>query len=1149
MGILSTLISNIAEAFGVDSYKSKSGDRWQGAMFAVKAVNNFIPSFVPQLSDMQFGPVTAKMDTTTYSGLTGNQSLGADNYLRITNTSLGLNRFYRESPTGKVQREKRYFAEVKSVELVNDDGVLGPRLQDTTLGVLAPGETLKVPVIGNAPRRDGVYVYKASVTYNMFEAELQDGNKPSSGGNYLFDADITTFTYLTVSVGGSWQSALYPDNRAEKDGDNITKYRYVQASTNNHTAGATHGTGDAQVVNSSAGGQDNNLVASVPKTMVIPSADPAIANKYSIMVYNHNGSNSRKYSGAVAFAEEGTQYYPVNGTTVSDTLETVSNNTSTNLAYAYFDEDGNLLKRDYYDYRIGEGEWVRGFSRAQLDAMEGEGGSIETEFNDGLVTERTHVTYTYQEALNAGIITGIQKNGDTITNIFVNPSSTLVSDSAQGITFITPFDGFYFSNHGSEVAKQASNFDYFIAYDEDGVTPAREATRMNVAFIPESGSRMIVSTNVIVADQSDQYSLTEAFQNQVTKMASYRPADFLDFDGTASADYNAIVDSMTKASELAATALSVDAATGISSVKITQARTLETMNHGGDIAYVPATAAQIPASVLASAYKKGDIYYLNKECTMPIYSNVQMTDAKVVDLVQGDPATGKDSAGQDIVKYGGVWYLANEYKYESEWDTTTYWYEGDVEGEMIGAPYYAPVKDAEHIATSGGNPVYLQKQFVYRDANGEKVNSNENWVVKFAEGESVIKPNEPGTENRGSYQQGIDTINYYNSIFSKILKPVGAQSVAEEVTAVRSVDSDSVNYDVATYEKMVLVAREAEKLIWYEDAIDPDTGDYLYNEDGSRKQVPATDQASMVIEVAVNRFKVYYARAQATARGYIGDKLEKEISDHHAIGGTYANFTAIKTGETVRYPYSTKSEDEEDDVDVYDIKVAEGTNLGFGSRNAEGYLVNEDAEGNKAYTDESWAAYVNALGESVDKATTKEAKVSEVYAAKAHLVTAENNLDTNTGEDNTKYTVTGVVTIAEDREGTSGTYGVGGIEIKLGDEVIGESAADGSFEIQLTKGASSELTFAGETTVDRTITIAGDADIADINVPIVVCNYEKSDNLINYKDSGLYVDYLGTDYVYANLEASDSIVNYKDSGLFVDFLGSAPIVYAQWNLN
>jgi hypothetical protein len=1164
-GILSTLISNIVEAFGVDDYWSKSGDRWQGAMFAVKAVNNFIPSFVPQLSDHTFGPVTAKVDIPSYSGMTGNTSIGTGNYLRITNTSIGLNRFYRPGPNQKVQREPRYFAEIKSAAITNDDGYTNIYLQGETSGVISPGEALKIPVLGSTLRRDGTYVYKVAVTYNMFEGELVNGSLPSANGNYIFPSDITTYAYIVITVGGSWQTALYPDSNAEKNGDEITKYKYVNASTTNNNAGATFGTGDAAVKNSTAGGQDNNLIASVPKTIVIPSADPSIVNKYSIRVRNNNTSSSRKYNGAVAYINSGTQYYAVSGTTVASSLSTMANDTTTNMAYAYIDSEGNLLNRDFYDYRIDDGEWVRGFTRAELDAMEGEGGSIETEFNAKRVTERTHVTYTFAEACAAGIVTGVQRtpsgDGFVYQNVFVNPNTTLVGETKNAITFVTPFSGFYFKNHGSTVEKASNNYDFFLAYDESGVSAQKDAYKLNVAFIPESGNKMTVSTDVYVADQSDQYSLTEATQEEVTKMASYRPSDFLDFDGTSSANYNAIIDAMTDANKLAATALSVDAASKISSTKITQAATSETTNHGGDKAYVPATEAQIPASVLADAYKSGDIYYLNKECTMPIYSNVELTDAKVVDLVQGDPATGKDSAGQDVVKYGGVWYLANEPEYSYEWDTTTYWgVNPENEDEKIGAPYYAPVKDEEHLVKSGDSQVYLQKQFVYRDANGNKVNSddrydngNYKWVVKFAVSDTVIKPND-GTDYRGAYQQGIDTLNYYNSIFSKILKPVGAQSVADEVTAVRSVDSNSVNYDVATYEKMVQIAREAEKLIWYEDAKDSD-GNYIY-ENGVRKQVPVTDRSSMEIEMAVNRFKTYYARAQENTRGYIGGRLETEIADHHAIGGSYANFTATKTGEQVRFAYSTKDENEEDNVDVYTVKVKAGTNLGFGTRAADGTLTNADAQGNKLYTDASWDAYVNALGAAVDTATAgnnsavadeDKPRVSEIYTAKSHLVMAENNLTPFTGEDSDKVTVTGKITIAENREGTSGTYGVGGIDIKLDGQVLGTTAADGSFEIKLDKGAASTLTITGESTVDRTVTITGDANIDNVNIPIVVCNYEASDNVINFKDAGMFVDYMGTSYAYANLEGSDNVVNFKDAGLFVDFMGNAPIVYAEWS--
>jgi hypothetical protein len=152
-------------------------------------------------------------------------------------------------------------------------------------------------------------------------------------------------------------------------------------------------------------------------------------------------------------------------------------------------------------------------------------------------------------------------------------------------------------------------------------------------------------------------------------------------------------------------------------------------------------------------------------------------------------------------------------------------------------------------------------------------------------------------------------------------------------------------------------------------------------------------------------------------------------------------------------------------------------------------------------------------------------------------------------------TASGVITIAEDREGTSGTYGIGGISIldSEGNE-LAVSADDGSFEITLSKGVETTLTITGETTVDRTITITADEDISDLNIPIIICNYQKSSRsaeVINYKDVAIFVDYIDSDelYIYANLFAYDSVVNYKDTALFVDFISDEPITYIEWSQN
>ena len=216
----------------------------------------------------------------------------------------------------------------------------------------------------------------------------------------------------------------------------------------------------------------------------------------------------------------------------------------------------------------------------------------------------------------------------------------------------------------------------------------------------------------------------------------------------------------------------------------------------------------------------------------------------------------------------------------------------------------------------------------------------------------------------------------------------------------------------------------------------------------------------------------------------------------------------------------------------------------------EQILASADADGNKLYTDASWAAYVNALGAAVETATEKTAKVSEVYTAKSHLVMAENNLEPFTGEegeDTNKFTVSGMITIAEDSEGSSGSYGIGGIEIYMGDDLLGTSAEDGTFEIKVPKGEPVGLTLKGESTVERSITINGDADVTNINIPVVVVDYMK-DGKVDYRDVAIFVDFIDAPEafnVYADL-LKDGKVDYRDVALFVDFI-DVPVNYAAWS--
>lgn len=141
-------------------------------------------------------------------------------------------------------------------------------------------------------------------------------------------------------------------------------------------------------------------------------------------------------------------------------------------------------------------------------------------------------------------------------------------------------------------------------------------------------------------------------------------------------------------------------------------------------------------------------------------------------------------------------------------------------------------------------------------------------------------------------------------------------------------------------------------------------------------------------------------------------------------------------------------------------------------------------------------------------------------------------------------TVSGTVMVATDLTGTAYTGGVVGINILANGEVIGTSAADGTFTVTVPAGVT-ELTFQGESTVDRTVTISGTADVSGAIVPIVICDYNK-DLKFNSNDSFTFSKAFAEYNVYADLTA-DGKVNSNDTFVFSKFLGNI-VTYDSLNL-
>ena len=125
--------------------------------------------------------------------------------------------------------------------------------------------------------------------------------------------------------------------------------------------------------------------------------------------------------------------------------------------------------------------------------------------------------------------------------------------------------------------------------------------------------------------------------------------------------------------------------------------------------------------------------------------------------------------------------------------------------------------------------------------------------------------------------------------------------------------------------------------------------------------------------------------------------------------------------------------------------------------------------------------------------------------------------------------------IAIDEIGSKYTSGIGTINILANGEVVGTTNSDGTFTVTVPAGTT-ELVFAGETTVDRTVTLSGDADVTGAIVPVVICDYNH-DGKINAFDKSTFLGAFTGDYsLYCDFNG-DGLINAFDKSYFLGFFG------------
>lgn len=650
-------------------------------------------------------------------------------------------------------------------------------------------------------------------------------------------------------------------------------------------------------------------------------------------------------------------------------------------------------------------------------------------------------------------------------------------------------------------------------------------------------------------DDGNRGQFNSAYDSLNSYIKNYRPSDFKDYDKASgsSATYDAATAALAAGFEARLSPLNLSTAGTLSSAFTKTPVTSEVKTVIGEPATKPVTSLdQLPAALAAYATTDGTYYYADSAMSQPYYTTEALTDADVTGqtstTVGGQAYTaGMDKTGQFVVKSGSSWYFLNTPAYATAWDTTTY----------KDAPY--AINGAEKEGT------FNQAKFVYYNANGVAVSKD--FTVKHMVTEKSIVNN--GEETRALAMQARDKMRYAVDQCAQMLSVTVAGQIFTDVSSIRDGMTDA-NFDLPEYQKMVSVAKDAEKMYaadiylksdesktvlatcaWNQiDQTIADLANTNGNDAADYTYAFSTSTSSLLIEEAVRMFNLYMGTV--TERGYIGDKVEAEVS--HASGSAYSAMT------------TTWTDSGKVDADGNAIKNAAiattATSAKYGAVEG-GKLVNK---GEKVYTDESWTNYVNALAAAVDVATTGNgdyahkdaatyvpadkdnytANLSACFTAYKNLVDAENSLEEGTAPSG--FAVTGKVLALANTKGelASEKFTVIGCDVVINGETVATTGQDGTFTIPALANGTYTATLNYKYGYDRNITITvkdGNVDLG--NLGMLVCNFNK-DGYVNASDYATYLAASNTKLGAAKYNAScdfnhDGYINATDYAVYYAF--------------
>ena len=974
LGAFQKLICNFVEfgGYGTNGTKTYSDSIIRGICFAVQAVNSFLPNALTTLGQHQLKMATASFGSNTVTGCISGQPY--DDVLTVTNNSVGINASYIKN--GKATQLSRYYVKITSVLQYDVYNVEEP---DDTISFpetpIDPGKSAKIDISVpfEVSGSDTTNTCRVVVNYDIVDDQ----------GNVLYGGNtVTAYKLLTSEV--SFRNALY-------DADYNFNSTFQQADgTDREENGVTvH----------SLTGIGGNISANYPDKMVIASNKLNEIAQYSFFM---KGGSKEKSIDGVFFFDRKSGYESNNLTTAAKAFDD-SNLTTVDIgeknAIARWDKStGDLLKIGMYDYRVetsagsGEfGEWQRNRTNAStgsgLGAVEYYRGYTSEEIgniskqNEGKEIEtRTHVAFTLQEALDAKIIAGYHINESGIYDtMYLKTGGKYNYDNIFNmVTLGTGIDAIYINTSKQTFGSNAVN--NYRPFGFDGEATVKTGTYdVNVNFY-NSGSYKTGSFQLVIGESGSAGSLDKNYKELANIMANYKTSDFKE-DASIGSVYDLAKDALMNVLSVQSAPYTAESALTQSDKTEYAVTTSVTTSATGDRAYVPYSTSNetvtftvkgtqvsytIPESVKATAYVGGTIdattgatsggvkgiYYSDEKCTMPIYSPKPLTSS---DVKNGkDAALANVTLGQD-----GNYYLTNSVKYATKWDLDTY----------PGGPWQRPTTTQD--TNKDNEPLYNQVQYVYRNAEGKKCNSGDNWACKFPSAEYQLIPNSgemDSVDNRGIATQANDRLEYVLSVVKSNLIS-SSSTLYNEISELRN-GLEEINFDILTYNKMVEYAKKAEQQYTVDvDYVDATTGktverngmsyvdaaklmNDLKNAGTKFTYTTASEVSSVQAKEYVKLFNIF--ASAVIERGYQGKQLENEIKC--ASGNAYSMLKATP---------ATYNDDGTVATEATVSKNGVAANPRFGSFDASGKLVNEGAT---KYSSASWNRYVRALAAAVDLA-------------------------------------------------------------------------------------------------------------------------------------------------------------------------------------